>query len=89
MREGISLDKSELQHLQNTVPNNIDRVDISEVKLDASTSAKQRALDYIKIVGNPYAFKCGDIAVNVKYNAKGKSLSQAISSYLSAQKNRD
>ena len=83
------MDKSQLQNLQNTVPDNMDRVDILEVKLDASASAKQRALDYIKVVGNPYAFKCGDISVNVKFNVEGKSLNHAISSFLSAQKYRD
>jgi hypothetical protein len=63
-----------------------DRVDITEVKIDMTAPAEQRAEQYLSQIKNPYAFRCGDTFVNLAFNADGKSLKQAVVSYLTARK---
>ena len=63
-----------------------DRVDIRNVCVDMDASALIRAEQFISQVKNPYAFRCGDVAVNLEFSPKGKSLEQAIASYLLSKK---
>lgn len=77
----------QLRDLRNTVPAVADRVDIMGIKIDLDAPAAQRAEQYLRQVKNPYAFRCGDIAVNVMFNPTGKSLKAALTSYLTALKN--
>lgn len=63
-----------------------DRVDIACVRIDADAPAVSRAEQYLCQIKNPYAFKCGEIAVNVRFSPEGKALKEAVASYLSALK---
>ena len=78
--------KKQLQTLQSALPSLEERVDISSVKIDTDISTLQQAEQYITQIKNPYAFRSAGIAVDIEFCENGKSLEQAIQSYLTAQK---
>jgi len=77
--------RAQLQQMQAVVPAKTERVDISGVQLDMDVPAAMRAEHYLQQIGNPYAFRCGDIAVNVRFCPGGKTLAQAMQTYLAAK----
>jgi len=76
--------KAQLQYLQAAKPAFADRVDTANVKLDMDTPAIVRAEQYLRQIKNPYAFRCGDVAVNLRFSHSGRTLEQAMQSYLTA-----
>ena len=80
--------KEELLRLQAAEVPYEERVDISDVKIDPDLPIMQRIEDYIRQIKNPYAFKCGEIAVNVGLSHNGKTLKDAMTSYLNAIKKK-
>jgi len=77
----------QLQDLGDNPPARDDRVDIKTIYIDPNLSAVQRAEQYLQQVKNPYAFRVGDIAVNVAFSPNGKPLKETVISYLIALKN--
>jgi hypothetical protein len=75
---------AQLQQLQAAGSAFADRVDVSTVKLDMDAPAAVRAEQYLRQIKNPYAFRCGDVAVNVRFSRDGRTLEQAMQSYLTA-----
>jgi hypothetical protein len=63
-----------------------DRIDINSVKIDYALSQMERAISYINQIKNPYAFRCGDCAVNLRFTKSGKPLEECVASYLWSQK---
>ena len=63
-----------------------ERVDIQTINIDKSLSAPERIRRFVNKVGNPYAFRCGNIAVNVVFSSNGKRLRDAFNAYLKALK---
>lgn len=49
----------------------------------------KRAGQFLAQIKNPYAFRCGEIVVNVVFSSEGKSLKESVTSYLSNQKRMD
>lgn len=80
--------KEELLQLQAAEVPYEERVDISDVKIDLNLLIVQRMEDYIRQIKNPYAFKCGEIDVNVRFSTSGKTLKDAMASYLNAIKKK-
>jgi len=79
---------AQLRELQNSVPPREQRVDVTTIQLDMDAPAAVRAEQYLRQIKNPYAFRCGDVAVNVRFSRDGRTLEQAMVSYLSALANR-
>ena len=75
---------TQLRELQNIVPSREQRVDINTIRLDMDAPVAVRAEQYLKQIKNPYAFRCGDVAVNVRFSQDGRTLEQAMQSYLTA-----
>ena len=63
-----------------------ERVDIRGVSIDVDAPAPIRAEQFLAQIKNPYAFRCGEVAVNLEFSSKGKTLEQAITSYLLSKK---
>ena len=78
--------QQELEALRNANPPREERVDIRSVALDMDAPAEVRAQQLLRQVKNPYAVMCGDLAVNIGFTAGGKTLGDAVKSYLTAQK---
>jgi hypothetical protein len=84
-----SMTLEELRALRVIDPAKEARVDIAGIHsltTDPDAPAVVRARQYLEQVKNPYAFKCGDIAVNVEFSPRGKTLREAMVFYLSAQR---
>lgn len=62
-------------------------VDLRSVSIDKSLPISERLCALWKQVKNPYLFKVDDIAVKVEFSS-GKSLENALLSFLLAEKNR-
>ena len=62
-------------------------VDLRSVSIDKSRPVPERMCSFVKQIKNPYLFKVDDITVKVEFSS-GKSLEDALLSFLLAEKNR-
>lgn len=79
--------KVQLLQMKNAKIPIAERVDIADVKVDPNMPIAARLEQYCLQIKNPYAFKCGGIAVNICFSENGKTLNDALSTYLTALKN--
>lgn len=80
------MDIHHLQNLKSIRPTYKERVDIRNIKTDIDSSVGERAEEFLRQIRNPYAFRCGEVAVNVEFCPEGRLLKEAITSFLSVQK---
>jgi hypothetical protein len=52
-------------------------VDIQDVKIHTELSDRERMVDFIKQIGNPYCYVCNGIVVKIKFAGK-KSLEECL-----------
>ena len=76
----------DLQALRAADPPREERVDIRSVTIDMEAPVAVRAQQILEQIKNPYAFMSGDVAVNIEFAPEGKTLREAMISYLTAQK---
>lgn len=57
-------------------------VDIETVSVNASAPFADRVQQFCEQIKNPYAFRVGDVAVKIEYTQNGRTLRDAITSYL-------
>ena len=62
-------------------------VDLRSVSIDKSLPVPERISAFVKQIKNPYLFKVDDVTVKVEFSS-GKSLEDAVLSFLLAEKNR-
>ena len=53
-------------------------VDIRSVSVDKSLPKEKRLTEFIRQIGNPYRFGCGDFTVNVTFANNGVSLEERL-----------
>ncbi len=56
--------------------------DIRDVKINVGLSKKERILDFVNQIGNPYCFKRGRIVIKIKFTDTGVTLEDRMTSYL-------
>jgi hypothetical protein len=56
--------------------------DIREVKVDSTLPQRERLLDFIRQVKNPYLYKCGKMVVKVSFAETEATLEDKLESYL-------
>ena len=76
----------ELQALRTADPPREERIDARNVIIDMNTPVDVRIQQFLEQIKNPYAFMSGDVAVNIEFTPTGKTLREAMVSYLTAQK---
>lgn len=57
-------------------------VDISEVKINSDLSKKERIIDYINQIKNPYCFKCGGVTVKMSFADTNTTLEENLELFL-------
>lgn len=57
-------------------------VDIMSVVVDQNLPKKERILEFLRQIRNPYHFRCGDMVIHVSYNENGRSLEDCIKSVM-------
>ena len=53
-------------------------VDIRDVFVDPSLPREERIASFVKQIGNPYRFRCGDFIVNASFPEKGPSIEDCL-----------
>jgi hypothetical protein len=56
--------------------------DIRDVKVNAALPQKERLIDFIRQVKNPYLYKCGKMVVKVSFAETEATLEDKLESYL-------
>ena len=54
------------------------RVDIRDVSVDKSLPKEKRLAEFVRQIGNPYRFGCGDFTVNITFANNGVSLEERL-----------
>ena len=68
--------KDQLLQMRDRRPAMPERAEAGEVKIDRNQPPKMRAEEYLRQIKNPYAFKCREVAVNIRFSSDGRSLSR-------------
>ena len=71
--------------MKNTNLATIDRdelVDIRDVKVNTSLPKRERAIDFIRQIGNPYCYKHGKYVVKVGFSDTEVSLEERLAGYI-------
>lgn len=66
--------------------NREDLIDVSGTTFDNSIPHKQRADQILRITGNPYCFRVGDVCVKLEFLDSVPPLQDAFSSFLQRKK---
>ena len=78
----------ELEAMRTADPPKEDRVDICDISIDMDEPVAIRVQRFLEQIKNPYAFRCGDVAVNIEFAPESKTLHEAMVSYLTAQRKK-
>ena len=71
--------------MKHTDFDHIDRdalVDIRDVKVNTALPKRERALDFIRQIGNPYCYKHGKYVVKVGFSDTEVSLEERLAGYI-------
>ena len=71
--------------MKNTNLATIDRdelVDIRDVKVNTSLPKRERAIDFIRQIGNPYCYRHGKYVVKVGFSDTEVSLEERLAGYI-------
>lgn len=75
----------QLLNLNNT-NNAQDIKDITDVKIDVTLPPKERMMNFLFQIKNPYRFKCQDIVVNVTFTNEDNTLPHLLIEYFIRRK---
>ena len=53
-------------------------IDIRSISVDKSLPKEKRLAEFIRQIGNPYRFGCGDFTVNITFANNGVSLEERL-----------
>lgn len=73
----------ELEKMRNVDIRTVDKstlVDIKDVKIDESLPLKERMLDYLRQIKNPYCYLCNGMVVKASFSGK-MTLEECIARY--------
>ena len=76
---------SDLKKMQSVNPETVDRSalkDIREVHINTELPKKERILDFIRQIGNPYCYRHGDYVVKVGFADTDVTLEDRMLSYI-------
>lgn len=79
------LTASDLKKMQSVNPETVDRAvlkDIRDVHINTELPKQERILDFIRQIGNPYCYRCGDYVVKVGFADTDVTLEDRMLSYI-------
>lgn len=56
-------------------------VDIKDVKIDIKKERKERVLEFLKQIKNPYCFICNGMIVKMNFSKDGETLEDRLNKY--------
>ena len=57
-------------------------VDLKDVPINVDLPRDERLLDFIRRIGNPYCYKCGNIVVKESFSDNGKTIEDCLEQYI-------
>jgi len=79
------MQSSSIINMKNIDLNTVDRdalVDIRDVKVNTALPKLERAIDFIRQIGNPYCYKHGKYVVKVGFSDTEVSLEERLAGYI-------
>ena len=79
------LTAADIEKMQSVNPQTVDRStlkDIRNVHVNTELPQKERILDFIRQIGNPYCYRCGDYVVKVGLVDTDITLEDRMLSYI-------
>ena len=79
------LTAADIEKMQSVNPQTVDRStmkDIRNVHVNTELPQKERILDFIRQIGNPYCYRCGDYVVKVGFVDTDITLEDRMLSYI-------
>ena len=79
------MQSSSIINMKNIDLNTVDRdalVDIRDVKVNTALPKWERAIDFIRQIGNPYCYKHGKYVVKVGFSDTEVSLEERLAGYI-------
>lgn len=79
------MQSSSIINMKNIDLNTVDRdalVDIRDVKVNTALPKQERAIDFIRQIGNPYCYKHGKYVVKVGFSDTEVSLEERLAGYI-------
>ena len=79
------LTAADIEKMRAVNPATVDRSalkDIRDVHINTELPQKERILDFIRQIGNPYCYRCGDYVVKVGFADTDVSLEERMLSYI-------
>lgn len=79
------MQSSPIINMKNIDLNTVDRdelVDIRDVKVNTALPKQERAIDFIRQIGNPYCYKHGKYVVKVGFSDTEVSLEERLAGYI-------
>lgn len=79
------LTAADIEKMQSVNPEKVDRTalkDIREVHVNTELPKKERILDFIRQIGNPYCYRHGDYVVKVGFADTDVTLEDRMLSYI-------
>lgn len=76
---------ADIEKMQSVNPETVDRSvlkDIRDVHVNTELPKKERILDFIRQIGNPYCYRHGDYVVKVSFADTDVTLEDRILSYI-------
>jgi len=76
---------ADLEKMQSADPGTVDRSalkDIRDVHVNTDLPRKERILDFIRQIGNPYCYRYGDYVVKVSFADTDVTLEDRMLSYI-------
>ena len=79
------MQSSSIINMKNIDLNTVDRdelVDIRDVNVNTALPKQERAIDFIRQIGNPYCYKHGKYVVKVGFSDTEVSLEERLAGYI-------
>lgn len=79
------LTAADIEKMQSVIPETVDRSalkDIRDVHVNTELPKKERILDFIRQIGNPYCYRHGDYVVKVGFADTDVTLEDRMFSYI-------
>ena len=64
--------------MNQNIQSNDNLVDIRTVSVDSSLPKEERIAEFVRQIGNPCLFRCGNITIHANYAQNGPSLEECL-----------
>jgi hypothetical protein len=71
--------------LRNVDIRTVDRaslIDLKDVPINRNLPRHERLADFVRRIGNPYCYKCGDVVVKESHSSNDRTLEDCLEQYI-------